>query len=131
MRASRSGERGWASATAAGACQERTDTTGGRSFSLCRTSGVMTPTATAPHASRRRTRVLRKAAGAYPPGTPPRLICVPLFRAMDDSEPVRPGTGTHEQEHRAARATLLDVGTLACSRCDAPVALTEGPMSPA
>jgi len=50
---------------------------------------------------------------------------------MDDSEPVRPGTGTHEQEQRTARAGLLAVGTLACSRCDAPVALSAGPMSPA
>jgi hypothetical protein len=50
---------------------------------------------------------------------------------MDDSEPVRPGTGPHEQELRVARAGLLAVGTLACSRCDAPVAPTVGGMSPA
>jgi DNA-directed RNA polymerase subunit RPC12/RpoP len=56
---------------------------------------------------------------------------VAFLRGMDDSEPVRPGTGTHEKELRVARADLLAVGTLACSRCDAPVALTAGPMSPA
>jgi hypothetical protein len=56
---------------------------------------------------------------------------VAFLRGMDDSEPVRSGTGPHEQEHRLARAGLVAVGTLACSRCDAPVALTAGPMSPA
>jgi hypothetical protein len=56
---------------------------------------------------------------------------VTFLRGMDDSEPVAPGTGTHEKELRTARAGLIAVGTLACSRCDAPVALTGGPMSPA
>ena len=54
-----------------------------------------------------------------------------FLRGMDDAEPVGPGTGTHEQEHRVARAGLLAVGTLACNRCDAPVALAAGPTSPA
>src|SRR5918997_956506 len=68
MPASRSGERGSASASAAGAGQESADTTGGRSLSRCRASGVTMPIATAPHASRRRTREERKACAAYPAG---------------------------------------------------------------
>ena len=51
-----------ASASATGAGQESADTTGGRSLSRCRTSGVTTPTATAPHASRRRARVVRSGS---------------------------------------------------------------------
>lgn len=66
MLASRSGVRGAASASAAGAGQESADTTGARSLSRWRTSGVTTPTATAPHASVRRARVLRKVSPAYP-----------------------------------------------------------------
>jgi hypothetical protein len=54
--------RGAASASAAGAGHVSADTAGTGSFRRCRTSGVATPTATAPHASRRRARVLRKAA---------------------------------------------------------------------
>lgn len=37
--------------------------------------------------------------------------------------------GAHAHEHRLARAGRLGTGTLACSRCDAPVAL-GGPVSP-
>jgi hypothetical protein len=72
MPASRNGVRGVASASAAGAGQVNADTTGARSFRRRRTNGVAIPTATAPHASRRRARVLRKAeqhilaAGARP-----------------------------------------------------------------
>ena len=64
MAASRRGVRGAASARAAGAGHDSTDTTGVRSFRRWRTRGVAMPTATAPHASRLRTRVLRKAARA-------------------------------------------------------------------
>ena len=33
-------------------------------------------------------------------------------------------------EHEAARSARLATGTLACPRCDAPVALTAGPVAP-
>jgi len=46
------------------------------------------------------------------------------------ADPVTRGSGMHE-ERRSARAGLLAVGTLACSRCDAPVAPTSPSMSPA
>lgn len=49
---------------------------------------------------------------------------------MDDSEPVGRGTGLHEEEHRRARSGLMALGTLACNRCDAPVALAA-PLAPA
>ena len=62
MAASRSGVRGAASARAAGIGHVSADTTGGRSLRRCLTNGVAMPTATAPHASVRRARVLRKAA---------------------------------------------------------------------
>jgi hypothetical protein len=50
------------------------------------------------------------------------------------SEPVRPDpvgrmSGT-EEERRATRSSRLAGGTLACPRCDAPVALA-GPVAPA
>jgi hypothetical protein len=39
-------------------------------------------------------------------------------------------SGMHE-ERRARRGAPLASGTLACPSCDAPVALTGGPISPA
>jgi hypothetical protein len=39
------------------------------------------------------------------------------------------GTDTTWREHRPARSGHLGTGTLACPRCDAPVALA-GPVSP-
>jgi hypothetical protein len=39
--------------------------------------------------------------------------------------------GLHEEERRVARSTRVATGTLACPRCDAPIALTAGPVSPA
>jgi hypothetical protein len=45
---------------------------------------------------------------------------------------VRPGVdGVAHLERRTARSTIVAVGTLACPSCDAPVALTGGPISPA
>jgi hypothetical protein len=46
------------------------------------------------------------------------------------------GTGTgavagHEELRRSIRSTELAAGTLACSRCDAPVALGERVVTPA
>ena len=54
-------------------------------------------------------------------------------RGIDGSEPVRPDpvggpAETHELRRRA-RAGHLGTGTLACPRCDAPIALAGGPTS--
>jgi hypothetical protein len=45
--------------------------------------------------------------------------------------PIEGVAGAHEEERRAARSGRLGAGTLACNRCDAPVAITAGPVSPA
>ena len=53
-------------------------------------------------------------------------------RGIDGAEPVdAEGAGARFQiqDERRTRSTRLGVGTLACPRCDAPVALA-GPMSP-
>jgi DNA-directed RNA polymerase subunit RPC12/RpoP len=47
---------------------------------------------------------------------------------MDDSDslrwkPVTRAAAGHEEERRSTRSGRLGTGTLACSRCDAPVAL--------
>jgi hypothetical protein len=60
---------------------------------------------------------------------------VAFLRGIDGSEPVRsePLTrsgGAREEERRVTRSTLMALGTLACGRCDAPIALTAGPVSP-
>jgi DNA-directed RNA polymerase subunit RPC12/RpoP len=56
-----------------------------------------------------------------------------LHRGIDGSDPVRPEPITRllgtEEERRDARSLLLATGTLACPRCDAPVA-PDGPMAP-
>ncbi|MEY2532860.1 MAG: hypothetical protein QOF29_770 [bacterium] len=57
-----------------------------------------------------------------------------LHRGIDGSDPARPTPvsrvgGTHE-ERRDARGSHLATGTLACPRCDAPVALGAGQVSP-
>jgi hypothetical protein len=46
-------------------------------------------------------------------------------------EPIRRVGGTHEVERQVRRSRRLGTGTLACCRCDAPVALGGGPVSPA
>lgn len=55
-------------------------------------------------------------------------------RGIDGSEPLRPEPVTRlggtEAERRDARTSRLAEGTLACPRCDAPVALTAGPVTP-
>jgi hypothetical protein len=61
---------------------------------------------------------------------------VAFLRGIDGSdwlrwEPVTRGAGAHEQERRTSRSGRLGTGTLACGRCDAPVALGDGPVSPA
>lgn len=58
-----------------------------------------------------------------------------LHRGIDGSDPVRTDPVGHatgvEEERRLARTSRLAAGTLACPGCDAPVALTEGPLRPA
>jgi hypothetical protein len=58
-----------------------------------------------------------------------------LHRGIDGSDPARPTPvsrvgGSHE-ERRDARSSHLATGTLACPRCDAPVAPGAGRVSPA
>ncbi len=56
-----------------------------------------------------------------------------LERGIDGSDPVRTDPISRvagEEERRLAHASRLGVGTLACPRCDAPVALTDGPLAP-
>ncbi len=58
-----------------------------------------------------------------------------LWRGIDGSDPVRPEplvrrAESHE-ERRSTRSWHLGRGTLACPRCDAPVALVDGHRSPA
>jgi hypothetical protein len=59
---------------------------------------------------------------------------VSLHRGIDGAEPLRPQPVSRlagpEEERRAATRALA-TGTLACPRCDAPVALAGGPRSPA
>jgi hypothetical protein len=57
-----------------------------------------------------------------------------LHRGLDGADPVRREpvgrlAGTQE-ERRVGRSWLLATGTLACPRCDAPVALPAGTRSP-
>ena len=53
-----------------------------------------------------------------------------LQRGIDGAEPVRPdpvgGTGEAQEHRRRLNAGHLGTGTLACPRCDAPVALAAG-----
>jgi hypothetical protein len=53
---------------------------------------------------------------------------VAIFRGMDDPnslrwEPITRAAAAHEEERRSTRSGRLGTGTLACGRCDAPVAL--------
>jgi hypothetical protein len=54
-----------------------------------------------------------------------------IHRHLDGPEPVRPGQGTAQQELRIGRTARLGTGTLACPRCDAPVAPPAGTSAPA
>jgi hypothetical protein len=55
---------------------------------------------------------------------------LPFHRHVDGSDPIRPGSSGAQQELRRARTTRIAGGTLACPRCDAPVALAPGPAAP-
>ena len=45
------------------------------------------------------------------------------------SDPDEPVVG-YQERRRSSRSAVLDVGTLACARCDAPVALGSGAVAP-
>jgi hypothetical protein len=47
----------------------------------------------------------------------------------DGSGPVARASGAHAEEQRVARSGRLGAGTLACGRCDAPVAIGPGPLT--
>lgn len=51
------------------------------------------------------------------------------MRDADRSDSDEPVVG-YEEIRRSSRAGVLDVGTLACSRCDAPVALAGRSAAP-
>ena len=58
-----------------------------------------------------------------------------FHRGIDGSDPIRSEPvgreGGVQEERRRTRSGRLATGTLACPRCDAPVALGPGPASPA
>ena len=56
-------------------------------------------------------------------------------RGIGDFHRVQPSgaapiAGAREEERRSARSGRIASGTLACNRCDAPVALTAGAVTP-
>jgi hypothetical protein len=56
---------------------------------------------------------------------------VTLFRGLDqtpDDSALARRAAVHEEKRQAIRSTLLGVGTLACGRCDAPIAIVDGPL---
>jgi hypothetical protein len=59
---------------------------------------------------------------------------VSFHRGIDGSDPVRAqpvaGHAGPQEERRRTRSWLLGSGTLACPRCDAPVALDGGRIAP-
>lgn len=54
-----------------------------------------------------------------------------FLRSNDDADPVARPNGPHHVERRISYSTRLATGTLACPVCDAPVALLDGPVTPA
>jgi hypothetical protein len=60
---------------------------------------------------------------------------VSFQRGIDGSEPARPQPVTRlagaKADSLVARTGHLATGTLACPRCDAPIALAAGPVAPA
>jgi hypothetical protein len=57
---------------------------------------------------------------------------VTLFRGRgqtpDESALARRAAAVHEEKRQAIASTLLGVGTLACSSCDAPIAIGDRPL---
>lgn len=71
---------------------------------------------------------------AYARGAATKLLPVAAFRSIGPLRwgSVDPGAGeaaAYEQVRRPSRSTRLAVGTLACRRCDAPVAVGPGPVT--
>jgi hypothetical protein len=56
---------------------------------------------------------------------------VALERGSNGADPVRQGPFAAQQELRVGRSWHLGTGTIACPRCDAPVALGAPAMGPA
>ena len=44
-------------------------------------------------------------------------------RTGEGFDPVSQGGGTHHEEYRVGRSTVVGTGTMACPDCDAPVPL--------
>jgi len=59
---------------------------------------------------------------------------VSLRRSFDGGEPIRPESvgrlGGTQEERRVTRSRVLAVGTLACPRCDAPIAPGANSLAP-
>jgi hypothetical protein len=58
-----------------------------------------------------------------------------VFRGIGDTrriqvDPSAPVAAAHTEARRVGRSVRVGTGTLACNRCDAPVALTAGPVTP-
>jgi hypothetical protein len=57
---------------------------------------------------------------------------VTLFRGLgqtpEDSALTRRAAAVHEDKRQTIRSALLGVGTLACGRCDAPIAIGDRPL---
>jgi hypothetical protein len=61
-----------------------------------------------------------------------KLMPVTLFRgvgAAPGGSPLTARAAVHEEKRQTIRSTLLGVGTLACSRCDAPIWIGDHPLS--
>jgi hypothetical protein len=55
---------------------------------------------------------------------------VSIDRTAGRPDPIRTRPLAGAVEERLGRSTVLGAGTLACPRCDVPVALAAGPASP-
>jgi hypothetical protein len=64
-------------------------------------------------------------------GAPSRLIDVSfrgLGQSPDDPALTRRASAAQEEKRQSIRSTVLGVGTLACDRCDAPIAVGDRPL---
>jgi hypothetical protein len=55
---------------------------------------------------------------------------VSIERGFDDADPVRPQGLETVEERRSTRTHKLGSGTIACPRCDAPIAFAGASMKP-
>ncbi len=67
---------------------------------------------------------MREPTGSY---TRARELLPPYSSSRPDARVVM----TQEERRRAVRSTRIGAGTLACARCDAPVAIGEDRLTPA